>query len=621
MALLNDANRAQYTGNGLQTTFPYTFKVLDAADMQVFVDGVLQPDGYTVTGVGEDNGGTVVFATAPPDPSIVTLVRVVPLTQPTVYAPGSKFPAAVHEGALDRIVMQNQQQGEAISRSIIWPVETVGASNELPNPNNPDAHGRALFVNATGTGIELREVADGSTQGVLLEKGDLATHTGTATTRLPSTAQAGDLLIVQPADAEGLRWLPRTGGKGSWLIRRPDLDNQLNYHQPSETTGTIPVRNMDQDTGWTNRTPATTSGQILVSDMSHPARMIWQSPQRHQGFNPIINSAFDLVQNHSGDLNPISNGDYSADMWRFGLGGSGAYRSRVLTAPSDLIVGGHRVQRYLRFDTHTTHSVTASDSAVSIHRMEGMHAALFHDAGPLTLSFAFAADVPGTYCVSITSTNASRCIVLPFTISSANTWERVVLPVPNMDTGVGTWDTATGIGLQIRFALHAGSDLWTATPNEWISENLIGVSNMVQVVQGASRWIAFTAVQLDYGTIALPYRYEVYPSTLRQCKRYWQQSYPEGASPGTVTDAGQIRFRSASSGQHNTVFLQEDMRANPGVTLYSPTTGASGQWRNDTGSADTAIAVTEASRKSFAVSLSSGSTANIRGHWTADARL
>src|SRR6266404_3335754 len=74
-------------GNGVATLFPYNFKVLDQAHIEVKVDGVLKVLGadYTVTGVGNSGGGNVVFGVAPANLAVVQRARKVPYKRDTDY--------------------------------------------------------------------------------------------------------------------------------------------------------------------------------------------------------------------------------------------------------------------------------------------------------------------------------------------------------------------------------------------------------------------------------------------------------------------------------------------------------------------------------------------------------
>ena len=75
------------TGNGVTTVFPYTFKIISAADIEVTVDDVLQTLNvdYTVSGAGVDAGGNVTMTTAPANLTTVVRRRNMALVRTTDY--------------------------------------------------------------------------------------------------------------------------------------------------------------------------------------------------------------------------------------------------------------------------------------------------------------------------------------------------------------------------------------------------------------------------------------------------------------------------------------------------------------------------------------------------------
>ena len=69
--------RVQYVATAAQTDFDYPFPIFADADLVVDVDGVTQAlaTDYTVTGEGDDAGGTVTFLVAMAGSEIVTIYR------------------------------------------------------------------------------------------------------------------------------------------------------------------------------------------------------------------------------------------------------------------------------------------------------------------------------------------------------------------------------------------------------------------------------------------------------------------------------------------------------------------------------------------------------------------
>ena len=141
------------TGNGVTTVYPYTFKIINAADILVSVNGapqVLNVD-YTVSGVGVDAGGNVTFAVAPAVSALVVRQRSMALTRTADYQDQGELPAATLDNDIDATVLMLQQVDAKTARSMLLPAGLAGFSSELPTPV-PDYY---LRVNSAGTAYEL----------------------------------------------------------------------------------------------------------------------------------------------------------------------------------------------------------------------------------------------------------------------------------------------------------------------------------------------------------------------------------------------------------------------------------------------------------------------------------
>ncbi|MCP3671604.1 MAG: hypothetical protein GY814_14480, partial [Gammaproteobacteria bacterium] len=122
MTVENTNNTISYTGNGSSKTFAYDYLVYSTSHLKVYLDEVLQTVGYTVTDIGQDDGGNVVFSSAPSSGVEITLTRIVPYTQLVEYQEYGPFPAKTTERALDLLTMSASQLGadlaQANSRSL-----------------------------------------------------------------------------------------------------------------------------------------------------------------------------------------------------------------------------------------------------------------------------------------------------------------------------------------------------------------------------------------------------------------------------------------------------------------------------------------------------------------------
>ena len=138
--------------NGFTTTFPYNFLILDAADLLVRVSGVVQTLNvdYTVTGVGNQAGGNVVFTVAPAFGTAVVRQRQMDFDRVQDYQTNGDFAAAEVNRDFDRPVMMIQQLAESIARALLLPPELAGTVSLLPQPESL----RGLRWNAAANGLE-----------------------------------------------------------------------------------------------------------------------------------------------------------------------------------------------------------------------------------------------------------------------------------------------------------------------------------------------------------------------------------------------------------------------------------------------------------------------------------
>jgi hypothetical protein len=145
-------------GNGVTTVFPYTFKIVTDADIEVTVDSVAQTLNvdYTVSGAGDDSGGSVTFGTAPASLTLVVLRRNMALIRETDFQDQGEIPAATLDSDFDSAVLMIQQVDEQIGRALTLPAGVTGVSAELPSPV-----ASAVFAwNANADAIENKTLVD-----------------------------------------------------------------------------------------------------------------------------------------------------------------------------------------------------------------------------------------------------------------------------------------------------------------------------------------------------------------------------------------------------------------------------------------------------------------------------
>lgn len=116
MTVSTEVDHNDYTGNGVTTSFPYTFRIFTKTDLMVQVVDlnenitVLTLDtDYSVTGAGAYSGGSVVLPSPLENGWQISISRELPATQETDLRNQGKFFAEVHEDAFDKLTMLIQQ--------------------------------------------------------------------------------------------------------------------------------------------------------------------------------------------------------------------------------------------------------------------------------------------------------------------------------------------------------------------------------------------------------------------------------------------------------------------------------------------------------------------------------
>ena len=186
MTVSSTTTKVSYSGDGSTTVFAYTFKVFNASDLVVIkrTDSTGSESvqtittNYTVSGVGNANGGNVTFTTAPSTGETVVIRRTSAQTQTTDYTPNDPFPAETHEEALDKLTFIVQEQQEELDRAI-----KVSRTNTITTSE--------FTVGATD---RANRVFAFDSDGDLSVTQEIGTYQGTDTTTTTSNYQERDLI-------------------------------------------------------------------------------------------------------------------------------------------------------------------------------------------------------------------------------------------------------------------------------------------------------------------------------------------------------------------------------------------------------------------------------------------
>jgi len=202
MTVENTNNTISYTGNSSVTTFAYNFLTYSADHIFIYFDDVLQSSGFTITGVGDDNGGDVVFVSPPATGVTIRIDRTVPDTQLLEYQEYGPFPAKANERGLDLLTMAVQQNAREIAR---------GSGNieakKMDKQPTADTNNIVIFDsegNSKDSGKKLNEIGNG---GSFVGENP------------PNNPEQGDRW-TRCTDMKGFIWYVDADG-GQWVEDRP----------------------------------------------------------------------------------------------------------------------------------------------------------------------------------------------------------------------------------------------------------------------------------------------------------------------------------------------------------------------------------------------------------------
>lgn len=216
-----------YTGNGVTTSFPYTFRIFKKADLTVSVIDlsenitvlVLDTD-YTVTNAGGFNGGSVVLTSPLANGWQISIARELEATQETDLRNQGKFFAEVHEDAFDKLTMLIQQVGSMFRLALRKPSSIANWYDALNNyirnlkdPHDPqdaatknyvDTVSGSNFSRTLRTPENIPQLPSASTRANKIVGFD---SSGNPIMLVPESGSASDVLLLL-AGPDGYTYIP-----------------------------------------------------------------------------------------------------------------------------------------------------------------------------------------------------------------------------------------------------------------------------------------------------------------------------------------------------------------------------------------------------------------------------
>jgi hypothetical protein len=151
-----------YTGNASTTVFALPFAFAANGHVKVYLAGVLQNSGYSITGAGNPSGGTLTMTTAPGTGVALKAKRVTPLTQDIDVVNNATVFASSLETGLDYALMRQQEAAFSAAEGLDLKVDKpVGIGfiaqdangDSYVSPGTDNAQLRVDLAATTGAGL------------------------------------------------------------------------------------------------------------------------------------------------------------------------------------------------------------------------------------------------------------------------------------------------------------------------------------------------------------------------------------------------------------------------------------------------------------------------------------
>ena len=275
-----------------------------------------------------------------------------------------------------------------------------------------------------------------------------------------------------------------------------------------------------------------------------------------------INGGFQVFQRSTSATGVGSSEGYFAPD-RYQQKGTGSMR--YTASQSTDVPAGYGFSKSLKYDCTTASGTVSAGHYVAIeHRIEGQDLQVFckgtAQAKQFTLSFHVKSPKTGIHWAELYDDDNDRHACKSYTISSANTWQKISLTFPADTTGAFANDNGTS--LRIFFWLMAGTDYATNTPpTAWAAfDSDARATGQVNVFDSTSNDFFITGIQLEVGSVSTSFEHRTYGQEFVLCQRYFQALSLNGLA------ASQIPYDSTYRCWYP---FKQTMRAIPTITYPS----------------------------------------------------
>ena len=282
------------------------------------------------------------------------------------------------------------------------------------------------------------------------------------------------------------------------------------------------------------------------------------------GRNLIINGGMTVAQR--GTQTNQTTAYTACDRFQFVVVDSSAV---VTSTQSTTVPSGQGFASSLKLDVTTADSsLASSDLAFLRQTIESQNLQHLNygtsGAKSLTLSFWVRSSKTGTHIAELRHDDATYFNSQIYTISSANTWQKVTLTYDGYVTTALNNDN--GAGIKINWWLAGGSTYsgGTLSSNTWQNTQANRAVGQVNVMDSTSNNFYITGVQLEVGETATPFEHEDYGTTLRKCQRYFELlGHATNAGSADTFSLMSLPFNGATNNQWIDIPFMVEKRAAP----------------------------------------------------------
>jgi hypothetical protein len=280
--------------------------------------------------------------------------------------------------------------------------------------------------------------------------------------------------------------------------------------------------------------------------------------------NFIINGNFDFWQRGVGPTQ-ISSVPYVADRWSHTetLATGAATIERSTDVPNS-------ASKYSAKITVTAAQAPAAGEVSFFQQV--IEGNIFHPARgkDLTLSFYVKSSVTGSWYLSFRNGAVDRTLLKMFTISVANTWQKVIINFTHDETG--TWLYDSGAGLRVAVTLAAGTNWLSSTVDAWQSGQYYGATGLANLFAVNGSTLFLSQMKLTIGEAEDHEEFSMagrdYAEELRLCQRYCFVTDMDTGGTSSIGDGGGT---TAGAGYCH-IIMPVDMRAAPVPTKFGDVT-------------------------------------------------